>query len=249
MRTVATSWINGVRDWVLPGRCLACDEPVGQRQAVCDACDVQLKELRQRPRCIRCAALLPDGAECGTCNAKGVRPFELIAAIYAYDGPARELVLATKFGGKWWCGEWLGKELAASQQVADILATAQVLVPVPLHWWRNMWRGFNQSQMIAKGLVRYSDATIKPRVLKRSRRTRPQSVLSSRKQRTENVKDAFVLRDAKAIEGKHVVLIDDIFTTGATLRAAARALQRAKPLSINAIVVCVADRSGSPRVR
>ncbi len=248
----ARASIWGVRDAltqvVMPGVCLACDEPVANVGSCCDACLLKLSELESVPRCERCASKLPEGAACASCGGKGLRPFVKIATLGGYDEPARNFVLATKYGKKWWCGEWLGMELARCESVARVMAGAEVIVPVPLHRWRLMWRGFNQAELIARALEKFSDARIENRIVRRRRRTRPQAVLASRTARVANVKDAFELIDAKTIESRHVVIADDILTTGATLRAVARVLQRARPASISAVVVCVADRPPGPRV-
>ena len=124
-----------------------------------------------------------------------------------------------------------------------LLANADWLIPVPLHRARQIFRGFNQAEVIAKRLGKhYGTKIARPAV--RLRQTDVQAHLHSRSRREENMKDAFGLIDERKIRHKHVVLIDDVMTTGATLQSLARTLDPAEPASISAIVLAAADPLG-----
>jgi ComF family protein len=114
-------------------------------------------------------------------------------------------------------GEWYGKELAANNTFPD----PAVLVPVPLHPKKQRIRGFNQSEWFANGLSKHTGIPVNTTGLLRESWSETQTK-KSRYLRWENVKEIFVARDKSAFENKHVILVDDVITTGATLEACAR---------------------------
>jgi len=112
-----------------------------------------------------------------------------------------------------------------------------VLVPVPLHWWRQYRRGYNQSYEMAR-MIGKKTATPVYSALRRSRRTAVQARLA-RAQRLENLQDAFALKKGyrEKLEGKRIILIDDAYTTGATVKACAEVLQEAQPAKIEVLTL------------
>jgi ComF family protein len=127
--------------------------------------------------------------------------------------------------------------------VKVLLTESEVIVPVPLHRLRQISRGYNQAEVIARRLASRCRVRL-ARPLVRLRNTESQTNMTSATQREENMRDAFALVNPRPIRGKNVVLVDDVMTTGATLRAVARALKPAKPASLCAIVLAVADPKG-----
>ncbi|HET8550781.1 MAG TPA: ComF family protein [Bryobacteraceae bacterium] len=114
------------------------------------------------------------------------------------------------------------------------------IVPMPLHWMRRWQRGFNQAELLARGLVRPLGAPVL-KALARARATRPQAGLT-RAQRRANVSGSFRLRERAGLSGAHVLLVDDVMTTGATLSAAASVLKHAGARRVTAATVARADR-------
>jgi ComF family protein len=159
-----------------------------------------------------------------------------VMAIGNYQEPLKSMILAKAWGDIVACNQ-LGQLLWQVTYFKSI--PCDYLVPIPLHWLRFAKRGYNQAHEIADTLATYKKVPVAP-LLKRVRYTPFQSSIALA-QRAENVKDIFMLKqpiDARHYHSKHIVLVDDLMTTGATLVSAAKALLPLKPASINAIVVC-----------
>lgn len=191
------------------------------------------------PWCARCGfpfeTPLPPGTACAACLARPP-PYDWACAALAYDDHARRLVLEMKRQGR---RDGL-PTFAAWMRTAGgaALVGADVLVPVPLHWTRLAQRGFNQAAWLAQALGRAAEKPVLLEGMRRSRRRRSQAGLSAEGRR-RNAAGAYDVppRARPRLEGKCVVLIDDVFTTGATLSACARALRRAGAAEIGAVTL------------
>jgi len=215
----------GVLDALLPPQCLGCGTLVGGGGVLCPSCWETVTFLSP-PQCDACG--LPFeydpgvGALCGACvREKPV--YERARAAMIYNEASRRLVLAFKHGDRTDAAPAFGAWLARAGR--DLLADAGLIAPVPLHWSRLFTRRYNQSALLAKALGRVSGVSVTQDLLIRRRRTPPQGRMSP-SARKRNVRGAFAIRKSKAslIEGKRVLLIDDVLTTGATVSASARAL-------------------------
>jgi ComF family protein len=151
-----------------------------------------------------------------------------------YDDASRKLILRFKHGDQLQAVRTLTPWLAEAG--ADVLASADIIMPVPLHRWRLLKRRYNQSALLARALGKLTGKTVMMHVLCRTRATPPQGYLK-RVDRIENVKGAFMVGDVAAISGKTVLLIDDVFTTGATLNVCAQALMHAGAASVDVLTV------------
>jgi len=221
----------------------------------------QIAVLSMQPYCFHCGLSvgpheLHDAKNpCGRCGTREVGVNRL-TRVGTFSEPLIRLVHRLKFSRAWEIAPILAPFLyQALLRVSEATHTpVDLLVPVPLHWRRQMQRGFNQADELAREvgtLAGWKVATL----LKRTRLTRAQAQLDSPAQRRDNLRGAFSCRHAGAslfsshrphpAAGKHVWLIDDVSTTGATLHAAANALRHlprdSRPASINAAVVCVTD--------
>lgn len=125
-----------------------------------------------------------------------------------------------------------GKQISRSARFEKI----DVVVPVPLHWRKRKKRGFNQSEAFARGLALSMKTELDTTILKRVIHTETQT-RKSREQRVENMKGAFVVRDPRAIASSHVLLVDDVLTTGATLEACANRLNQAEGVKISLLTI------------
>jgi ComF family protein len=195
------------------------------------------------PMCARCAMPLAYAeAPCPHCQGEGPKLFDRIVALGTYEDPLRAMILAVKYHKAWPLAEYLAERLAAQKRVKELLERAEVIVPVPLHPWRRWSRGFNQTEVIAGKLARRGVAVRHPLV--RLKATETQTHFHSRASREANLENAFGLDRARFVRGRHVVLVDDVMTTGATMRAAARELRKAEPAEISGVVVAIADPRG-----
>ena len=247
----------------------------------CRDCENELGNLELSARCSLCAmpVTLP-GAPCAQCVGSGLPPFDQIVSVGVMKEPLKTLIHHAKYHGRWLLAELLADRLARRADVRDMLGNAEVAVPVPLHRKRQVERGYNQAEVIARRICRRFNALDSPgrkagdrsakhdvslfdsrpsgwgchrfffpglkvvHAAKRIRATETQTHLHSRAQRIENLRGAFELVNPAAIEDKHVVLVDDVLTTGATLVSLARTVKKANPRSISAVVLAVADPKG-----
>lgn len=232
-------------EFTLPTSCAACGLFLEGRPAsmmLCDICDAALYEARHAPHCPACASPLPDpSAPCGRCKGKGIRPFKTVARLGTFETTLRSIVHAIKYGRRWPLVPWVAGQLNALPQVAALLDRRPTLVPVPLHWSRRFTRGFNQAEVLAHALNASRGLEV-VKAVRRIRKTPSQITQPSRAKRRRNMMNAFRVTQPELIAGKHVVLIDDVMTTGATLQAVARAMnESARPASICAVVIATAN--------
>src|SRR4051812_43131940 len=213
-------------DFALPPRCPACGTIVPEARNFCFDCWSKLQFLAD-PCCARCGLPFAFGAgaeaECGRCLAEPP-PFDRLRAAVAYGEVARAVALKLKYGGRPGVAETLARFMRRRLE-ADAEA---LLVPVPLHRWRIWKRGYNQAALIAGALARSTGRPLALDLLVRTRATPPLQGLG-RRERAEAVRGAFAVREAGkgAVRGREILLIDDVFTSGATAGACARALKRA----------------------
>lgn len=214
-------------DAVLPPLCLGCNEIVAEPGALCAVCWPGFGFIAP-PLCARCGTPfvedLGPGAECGACLRRPPR-FRRARAALVYDDKSRALVLPFKHGDRTdmarACGRWM------ASAGSELLAEAELVAPVPLHWRRLFTRRYNQAVLLARCVSSASKARLVPDLLRRARWTGSQAGLKAQDRR-RNVRRAFELhpRWAATVKGKTVLLVDDVLTTGATVEACAYALQR-----------------------
>jgi ComF family protein len=226
-RTVRASGRMAV-DMLLPPRCLSCSEPLDRHGALCSECWPQMRWLRA-PWCECCglpfAHGLGQGALCGGCLAKAPK-FASARSALAYDKGSNRMVARFKYQDATLLAPVLGEWMLRAG--GEVLNGVEVIVPVPLHWRRLLWRRFNQAALLAGEIRRHTAIPLLANGLQRTRHTRPQASLT-REQRKKNVRGLFRVRPSQrtALSGKIVLLVDDVHTTGATLEACSRALLRA----------------------
>jgi ComF family protein len=223
-------------DIALPTLCVACREPV-DGEGVCAECWAKLSFI-EPPYCPRLGIpfVYDPGPELLSMEAIASPPaYQRARAAVRYDDVARTLVHALKYQDRTDLAPTMGRWMARAGH--ELLGAADVLVPVPLHWRRGWSRRYNQSGALAQAIGRQSGVKVAAEALRRVRATEQQIGLS-RAQRASNVQGAFkVAADRMAdIQGRRVVLVDDVLTSGATSDPCARALLRAKAAQVDVLV-------------
>jgi len=220
---------RGVLDLLYPPRCEACGR-LG-REPICDECWAAIERI-EAPVCGTCgepfdprAQPAPDCADC----RRRQRPFSVARSAAYYDGPLAEAIRRFKYHGQMVLGRPLGSIMAegltGGQASALDVGTIDAVCPVPLHEGRLRERGFNQSELLAEAVAEAAGRPI-VHLLARTRPTLPQVELPA-ESRAGNVRGAFEARLTEVVQGQRVLLIDDLYTTGATMTECGRALRRA----------------------
>ncbi|MGA9342551.1 MAG: ComF family protein, partial [Rhodanobacteraceae bacterium] len=206
---------------VLPPRCLLCGATGANGRDLCAGCAGDL--AINHPCCPRCALPLETPAPiCGEC-LRHEPPFATCHAPFVYGHPLDLLERRFKFGGDLAAGRVLG-EIFADRLRAEQATLPKVLVPVPLHDARLRERGYNQSLELARPLARTFGLPLRHDIVRRIKATPPQTGLDAPTRR-RNLRDAFSIVDGSELPD-HIAIIDDVMTTGATVRACALALRR-----------------------
>jgi ComF family protein len=239
--------ITAVLDLLLPPHCAGCLGPVEAPGQLCAACFAHVGFVTD-PCCRRCGLPLESEAAggpqrtCQTCR-QHPPPWRRARAALLYDDKARSLILRLKHGGAEENAALLARHMA--RVGAALLAEADVLVPVPLHRWRLLRRGYNQSALLARSVARSAK---KPLCLDALTRLRPTASLGglTAQQRAAAMADVIAAKPSRRthMQGMRVLLIDDVLTSGATAGACTRALLDAGAASVD---VLVASRVPNPR--
>jgi ComF family protein len=222
-------WLaRGFLDLLFPPRCEVCRE-LGT-DLVCPRCSSEI-ELVQPPLCARCGQPFDPQARgaplCAACRP-GKRPFELARSAAYFEGPLRQAIHRFKYQRKRVLASFLGGIMVhwLSTQDGGALGAAELVCPVALYPRRRRERGFNQSELLARSVAAHLGVELDPDLLARVRDTVPQINLPLG-ERAANVRGAFAVPQPAKVAKKTVLLIDDVFTTGATLNECARLLRRA----------------------
>ena len=227
-----------VLDAVLPPQCLSCRAPVDRHGQICGACWSEIDFITD-PRCAACGRPfeydLGSAALCGACIAEQP-PFERARAVMRYGDQARNLIIGFKHSDRTERAKTFGDWIARAG--AEVLGSADAIVPVPLHRYRLMSRRFNQAAMLALAIGKRSGVPVWPGLLARTRYTPSQGGLRAR-ERHANVRGAFAVRGGKGhrVKGRRLVLVDDVMTTGATVSACARVLLRAGAAAVDVLTL------------
>ena len=217
--------------------CLLCDEPAEAEMPICVACEAEMPWLGEH--CQTCALPLPEAGL--TCDGCLLEPpaYEQVAVPWRYDFPVDSLITRFKHNAKWPFGHLLADVLSQYLQhrFDEDLPRPDALLPVPLAAKRLRQRGFNQAAMLARWLSRQLDLPCEENVVHRIQDTSAQQDLDA-KARKRNLRNAFALTSDANVKGRHLALVDDVLTTGATAQALARLLMNAGAARVD--VYCLA---------
>lgn len=225
-------------DFIFPPQCLICRNRVDAHGTLCIICWKDVHFITE-PYCACCG--LPfdfdigKHAMCGDCIQE--RPsFSRARAAFKYDDASSKLVTALKYNDQLHLATIYGSWLAKAGQ--ELIVSSDIIIPVPLHWKRFASRRYNQASLLAYALARHCNLRVLPDALKRIKPTQPQTGLT-RKERQKNVHGAFEVnaKYSQAIQGKSLLLIDDVMTTSATLQQCARILLKNSAATVNVLTL------------
>ncbi len=243
-------------DVIFPGLCFAC-ESVSKNGWVCDLCLRDIKFLGDGFIC-SCCGVPFDLAEqpktncysspenstykhlCGRCLL-GEFYFEKARSVAFYDGLLRDILHKFKYHGKLSAVGFLSAILI--ENFPEDLDPPDLVIPVPLFIDRLRKREYNQAVILGECIADYLGVPLDPFLLRRIRDTKPQFEIKGDKEKVENIKGAFSITDFDKIEGKAVLVVDDIFTTGSTLNECTRVLQHAGAFRVQALTLMRAVQS------
>ena len=249
------SWLRqaGARSLALlfPADCALCGVELLTAGPIplCDACLEPPEPFLPEYCCARCRAVFLNPAPldqhglCALCRL-GATAYDQCWSYGLHDGRLRQLIHLFKYSPYMRplaavFGRWLDLAYPRTDRF-------DALVPMPLHWWKRLRRGFNQSELLARELSRRTGVPVR-RVLRRRRATAAQAGLTHA-QRRDNVRNAFEVPHPAAVRGLSLLLIDDVLTTGSTVNACARALKRAGAVRVSVLTLSRAGRQPDPRI-
>jgi competence protein ComFC len=229
---------GAIIDFVLPPHCIICGKYLSpQERIVCDICWENMS-LLPSPFCPVCKNFLEQGSLfCRVCTER--KKLSLVRSLGVFDSYYQKIIHGFKYQQKMTLGHRLGKRLGKKLIDDKLVSGFDCIIPVPLHPARKRERGFNQSEILAQEFSDVIHIPVLKKILKRTRNTKDQTKLSP-EERIENVKGAFSLKSPETIEGKRIILVDDVMTTGATLGECARVLSEAGANKIMGATIAVA---------
>ncbi|MBP8975529.1 MAG: ComF family protein [Bacteroidetes bacterium] len=235
LRLISSSQIfSTISDFVYPSLCLLCKAPVKSFQCICEPCWDSLPRVSfdsalylDTNRKITSTSLVDDVVSC---------------FIFESNGSFQQIIHALKYQGVTSVGGELGSFIANSLKSKNIFPDC--IIPIPLHKQKYRERGYNQSEIIARGIAKILSIPVEKKVVKRIRYTQSQTKLSA-EERHKNMDGAFTLNPSQAsqIENKSCLLVDDVITTGSTMLACASALKVAHPAKLFVASAAIANFS------
>lgn len=225
-----TNFWSRILDLVSPRQCVVCGNRLSiTERALCSSCYLHLPRTSYQftPYDNPMAQLF-----------WGLAPVNRVTALFFYEphGEPAQLVYDLKYANRPDIGEDIGRMMAEEMLMADFFNGIDAIIPVPLSPRRKRQRGYNQSEMLADGIHVVTEIPVMTKVIRRRHFKKSQTALM-RHQRQENVTEMFMLCETDGLEGKHILLVDDICTTGATLIACANVLQSIPGLCISILTL------------
>ena len=246
-------WLKLLMDVLLPRVCVVCGRKLNSKERnLCLYCLAELPhtffwERSRNPMADKFNGLIERGVD-GYLTGGRLERYAYAVALFFYDGKGdyrripQQLKYHADFGVGRDFGRMLGQRIGEAQHFEDVDA----IIPVPLHWTRRWKRGYNQAEVIAREVADVLKADLRTDILKRSRRTRTQTKVDPA-EKAENVRGAFAVNKANLEECNylHIVLVDDVFTSGSTLHNCFLALRAELPVSVRISVATLAYVGGA----
>lgn len=237
---IKTIWEKFI-DFILPPRCISCSKSMQQDIGVCSDCFKRI-DFISAPFCKKCGMPLENTNQknnkkilCGACIKNKNEIFRMQRFAIKYNDMSKNMILGFKFLDKTENAKIFAKWLHFAAK--DIYEEGiDIIIPVPLHFKRLIKRKYNQSALLAKELSKISNIKVEYSALKRAKNNRPQVEFSGRA-RKQNVKNVFTISNSNKIEGKRILLVDDVYTTGSTMKECAKSLKKVGAKSVDFITI------------
>jgi ComF family protein len=213
-------WFQDLLDFVFPPLCLGCGGYLESDGVVCDVCREAVDTFSQ-PICLNCWQSIPSGSSCQVCRESSFSLF----AFGDYIAPLKDIIIQFKFRGMTTAAEYLASGIAAEFRDRILALHPDYLVPIPLHAGREYIRGYNQAEVLASALSRVLEVPVDSAILYRTKKRPPQARLREN-ERERNIKGVFEAAGETEF-GERVILVDDVVTSGSTIREARHILEEA----------------------
>lgn len=232
----AASYLKALPERIFPALCAGCDSPVSQVGTLCGHCWQEVRFL-EMPLCPIMGTPFTHDFGAHFLSGEAIAdppPFRRLRSVALHDGTIRHASISLKYYDRLDLGPWMARWMQRSGR--DLLDDCDVIIPVPLHRKRLWKRRYNQAAELARALAKLSDKAYEPAALLRIRNTLQQAELNQ-SERQRNVAGAFLVPDKNLIkiQGRTVLLIDDVYTTGATVKAACRTLLKAGAAEVDVL--------------
>lgn len=220
---------------IYPRCCPVCHQILrNQKHLICPECAGNLKPY-SGPRCMKCGKPVEEEREyCSECTGRE-RAFTKGRGIYLYDDRMRASLVKYKYYGRREYGDFYAAAICTYARTEIERWKPDLLIPVPLHPSKKRVRGFNQAEYLAERIGAYYGIPVSSRILVKTRKTKSQKKLDARERR-RNLQGAFTVKER--VDGLHILIIDDVYTTGSTMDAAAFCLRMAGAASVCFLTVC-----------
>jgi ComF family protein len=227
-------FLNAVFDLIYPPVCLHCNNRIQRQQDyLCTNCEGNLQSLDE-PQCPLCGYPLQDHT-CYFCQENELA-YNRAASLYEYEGPTRTLIHYMKFGDMPGIADYLAEKADSFLSKTKLFSDTDIITAIPLHSVRKRQRGYNQAALLAAHLAKKRKWNLRMDLVKRIRATVPQANLIKKK-RLVNVDNAFEIKKMIDLKQENILLLDDVFTTGATVQAVCRELKKAHPGKIYVLTI------------
>jgi competence protein ComFC len=227
--------LSNVLDYVLPFKCLSCNEAVMSESSFCAQCWNELNFIT-KPFCKICGRSLAFSVLdpcCLRCLQKPP-PYDLARAALKFDGYSKKLIHNLKYYDKTILAKAFAKIIY--NKYKEEIVNFDLIIPVPMHKIKRMFRFYNQAFILAKELAQIAQKPVLSDILLKARWSKSQAQLS-RKERESNLKNSFVIKNSAQIQDRNVILVDDVLTTGSTAKICTREL---KKYAAKVFILCIA---------
>lgn len=227
----------GILDILYPARCPVCHGVLRGKGSVCEPCKAKLRYIKE-PKCKKCGKEIekPEQEYCRDCM-RFSHSFDKGMAVFAYDDIMRRSIAMFKYHNRREYARFYAREMDTHCSRFLKMCAPDVILPVPIHKKKKRQRGFNQAELVAKELGKLLKIPVDTDYLIRIEKTTPQKELN-RQQRKENLKKAFAVKKGKKTY-RRVLVIDDIYTTGATIDAISEILRENQAKNLFFLCICV----------